>query len=314
MKYLSTFIIGFLCILLYSCNNKKNEPYTETMRSGVITVAMDESFQPVLQQEIDVFEGINPQASVIPIYVNETEALNLFLQDSVRLAVTTRALSEVEIASFNQRKLFPKAMVIATDGIALIINKENTDSLITVNQLRSILTGETLTWQQLNGGSGSDSIQVVFDHPNSSSVRYALDSICKGAPLSFDLFAQKNNPSVIDFVANHKNSLGIIGVSWIGNKSDTTLMSFVDNIRVMSVSNAMNATSQNSYKPYQAYIATKEYPLIRNIYALLNDPRGALPSGFFNFLTSDRGQRIILKAGIVPATQPIRIVSARDEL
>ena len=45
----------------------------------------------------------------------------------------------------------------------------------------------------------------------------------------------------------------------------------------------------------------------------MHDPRNALPWGFASFLTSDRGQRIILKSGLVPATQPVRVVNVKDE-
>ena len=72
------------------------------------------------------------------------------------------------------------------------------------------------------------------------------------------------------------------------------------------------ATVDNSYKPFQAYLFYGHYPLARPIYILLNDPRNGLSWGFSNFLTLDRGQRIILKAGLVPATQPIRVVNVND--
>ena len=81
----------------------------------------------------------------------------------------------------------------------------------------------------------------------------------------------------------------------------------------MAVSKDREPTVANSFKPYQAYLATGDYPLSRSLYVLLNDPRSALPSGFTAFLTSDRGQRIILKSGLVPATQPVRIVNVKDE-
>ncbi len=157
-------------------------------------------------------------------------------------------------------------------------------------------------------------IQLVFDNKNSSTVRFAVDSICKGAPLSDkDVKALKTNQQVIDYVAHTPDAIGVIGVNWLGNRSDTTNLSFRDEIRVMSVSADDVATVENSYKPYQAYLYYGNYPLARPIYVLLNDPRNALPWGFASFLTSDRGQRIILKSGLVPATQPVRIVDVKDE-
>jgi hypothetical protein len=84
-------------------------------------------------------------------------------------------------------------------------------------------------------------------------------------------------------------------------------------VKVLGVSRHRPAMSFNSFKPWQAYLALKEYPLIRDVYVILTDPRQGLASGFTGFLTSDRGQRIILKAGIVPATQPVRIVNVKEK-
>ena len=125
--------------------------------------------------------------------------------------------------------------------------------------------------------------------------------------------AQKTNSEVINFVSQTPNAIGIIGVNWLANRKDTTNLSFKKEIRVMAVSSEVKAINENSYKPYQAYLFYGYYPLSRNIYIILNDPRGALPTGLTSFLTSDRGQRIILKSGLVPATQPVRIVNIKDE-
>lgn len=306
----SAAIVAGLAVLLAGCQSKRDDRYTDTFTTGVIRVAVDESFAPVMAEEAKVFENQYPLAGIVPVNVSETEALNLFLLDSVRVAITTRPLSADETASFEARKFYPKSMKIATDGIALIVNNSNTDTLISVAQIKQVLGGELTTWQQLGRtAAGADSIKVVFDNANSSTLRFMLDSICGGELAGARLFAQKSNPDVIDYVARTPGALGIIGVSWIGERSDSTLISFIDRVRVVSVSAEPVATASNSCKPYQAYIALGQYPLRRDIFALLNDPRGALPSSFYTFLSSDRGQRILLKAGIVPATQPLRIVN-----
>ena len=146
-------------------------------------------------------------------------------------------------------------------------------------------------------------------------MRYAIDSIRNGQSLGVkELFAQRTNPEVIDYVSKTPNAIGIIGVNWLGNyKKDTTNLSFREEVRVMSVSGELEATVSNSYKPFQAYLFYGYYPLTRTIYVIINDPRISLPTGFSSFLTSDRGQRIILKSGLLPATQPVNIVHVKDE-
>lgn len=300
--------------VLAACHRKPKDGLTDTYTSGVIEIAADESFQPIVQEEIDVFEGQFPLAGIVPRYTTEVEAVNLFLKDSVRLAITTRPLTEEEMNSFHSRKFFPREIELATDGLALIVNRRNPDSLMSVRNLRRILTGEVQHWKELYPSSGLGRIRVVFDNKNSGTVRFAVDSICRDKPLSArDVKALHTNPQVIDYVARTPGAMGIVGVNWLGNKGDTTRLSFRDEVRVLAVSAADVATPANSYKPYQAYLFYGDYPLARSVYILLNDPRNALPWGFASFLTSGRGQRVILKSGLVPATQPVRVVDVKDE-
>nr|WP_139265137.1 substrate-binding domain-containing protein [Bacteroides ihuae] len=309
----------FLLIVLLSlatlsaCNQKPKDGMTDTYTSGVIAIAADESFQPIVQEEVDVFEGVYPLAGIVPRYTTEVNAINLLLKDSVRVAIATRTLTSEEMNSFHSRKFFPREIKLATDGLALIVNQKNSDSIISVRDIKRILTGEIKKWIEIYPKSQLGDIQLVFDNKNSSTVRFAADSLCKGKPLSTDLKALKNNQDVINYVARTPQAIGVIGVNWLGNRSDTTNLSFRNEIRVMAVSAENIATPSNSYKPYQAYLFYGDYPLVRSIYVLLNDPRNALPWGFTSFLTSDRGQRIILKSGLVPATQPVRVVDVKDK-
>ena len=300
-----------LPLVLVGCNNKKPKSgkWQDTITTGLIPIAVDESFESILQTQVDVFETVYDRAGIIPTYTTEVEALQLLFEDSVRLAIVSRGLTPGEVKAYNDKKRYPKEWVIASDAIALIVNKENPDSVISVKTLRQILMGEVSKWSDFNPKSPlKGDINVVFDNKNSGTVRYAVDSICGGQALSAKLYAEKKNKDVINYVAESPHALGIIGVDWVGNAADTTRLSFDERVTVMSVSHFDNANISNSYKPYQAYIALKQYPLTRNVYAILNDPRGGLSSGFTSFLSSQRGQYIFLKSGLVPATQPVRIV------
>ena len=311
---MTTFKLSCLLFVLtlVSCQTKGKDKFTDTLTEGVIPITVDENLRPIIQEELDVFESLYPKAGIVPTYTNEVDAINLLLKDSVRLAIATRPLSVNEEASLVSKKFAPRSYKLATDGIALIINNRNSDSLITVNQIKKILTGKTINWNQIYPKSKLGAIQVVFDNKNSSTVRFAIDSICKGEPLSDKMSAQKTNLEVIDYVSKTPNAIGVIGVNWLGNRKDTTNLTFKSEVRVMAVTSEDEATVVNTYKPYQAYLFYGYYPLTRSIFIILNDPRTSLPSGLTTFLTSDKGQRIILKSGLVPATQPVRIVHIKD--
>ena len=307
-----TIIFTFLAVtFLAACNSKDRTKPDDTPTSGVITIAVDESLAPIVQEEIAVFESIYKEAGIVPRFSGETETINRLLHDSTWLAVTTRPLTPEETAYMNQKKLFPKAVKVATDAIALIINRQNQDSLIGMPALKDILTGKIRNWNELSPRNPSTPIEVVFDNPNSSTVRYAIDSICGGEKLSGHLQAEQSNRAVLDYVSKTPGALGIVGVNRVSNPADSTSMSFIDNSRVMAVSRYQEATPANSFKPYQAYIALGDYPMTRPVYLLLSEPRMGLASGFTSFVAGDRGQRIILKSGLLPATQPLRIVNIK---
>ena len=314
MKRLFLLLPLIIVLVFVSCNRtSKSAKWQDTPTTGMVPIACDQCFEPVIQAQIAVFESQYLAAGIFPIYTDEVEAIQLLMKDSVRLAVTSRGLTEGEKAVFTNKKMVVRELKIATDAIALIVNKENGESIIGMPTLKKILTGEITEWKQLNPKSKLGKIDVIFDNPNSSTVRYAIDSITGGQALSEKLYAQKNNLEVLEMVSKVPRALGIIGVNWISNENDSTNLSFNDKIKVLAVSRYASPDRFNSFEPFQAYIALGNYPMTRNVYILLSDPKTGLSSGFTSFVTSDRGQRIILKSGLVPATMPINIVNVRDE-
>ncbi|MFV0391181.1 MAG: PstS family phosphate ABC transporter substrate-binding protein [Paludibacteraceae bacterium] len=300
-------LLSFLVFLSVSCNQKKASENQNTLTSGYIKIAVDQTLQSVIQQEIDVFEGLYP-VDIDPIYTTEQEAVELLKLDSVRFAVTARKFTQSELDYFHNKTFQPEAVRIAIDGVAVITHPSNKDSVISVGNMHKILTGEITRWSQIFPDSKLGNIQVIFDNSKSSIVRYANDSICRDKPLSNSLNALNLNEEVVEYVAKVPNAMGLIGVNHISDENDSTVIEFTKKIRVMRVSYDDIAISENSVQPYQYYLYTGEYPFRREVFVLLNDPRGELPKGFTRFIASDQGQRIIKRTGLLPSTMPIQAV------
>jgi phosphate transport system substrate-binding protein len=65
--------------------------------------------------------------------------------------------------------------------------------------------------------------------------------------------------------------------------------------------------------PVQGSIYDKTYPFVREVYMNSRESFTGLGSGFVSFVSGEKGQRIILKSGLVPATMPIRIIQVKNE-
>jgi phosphate transport system substrate-binding protein len=153
------------------------------------------------------------------------------------------------------------------------------------------------------GSKNKAGIEIVFDNPNSGLIRHLRDSVAHVDTLPKNCYAVQSNAAVINHVSENKNALGLIGLEWISDKDDSTSNTFLKKIRVVGV-----AGDSTHFKPYQAYLALKYYPLSRRITILSREARSGLGSGFMAFVASEQGQRIILKAGLLPVTMPLRIV------
>jgi phosphate transport system substrate-binding protein len=306
-------IVNFIsCLLLFfiACGDKdKNGKKLSTPNSGDLTISTDETFRSILEAEEEVFETIYSKTHLTIHYKPELNVMEDFLNDSSSLIIVCRELTEDEKAYFKEIKITTRASKIASDAIALIINKANTDSNITVSQIKEILKGNIKSWNDLNARSIKGDLKLVFDNKNSSTVRYLGELAGLKKIESPVVSALNSNKEVIDFVNTNSNAIGVIGVNWISDSDDSNTVAFMKNMRVMAVKGDPGTKGEHDYyQPYQAYIATGEYPLIRSVYSISREPRAGLATGFASFLASDKGQRIILKSGLLPATAPIRIV------
>ena len=310
-------IVGLILSLglFLACGNKpKSLPYD--YEAAAEAFASDESFYPILDEELEVYQALHAQGELKAVYTDQEDAINQLMHNKVWLAFTTRQLSEREIESLKARSFTPRIIPIAYDGLAVIVNNANPDTCISIRDFRRILNGEVTQWNEIYPNSKLGEIDVTFDNPKSSTVTYCVDSILGGKPInSKNIGAVKKSAEVIDWVERHENAIGIIGSNWLNDKRDTTNVTFKKNITVMKVSRLDTATAYNSFKPYQYYIYNGNYPLIRTIYALLNEPRSGVPTGFAHFCRLPKGQMIIFRSGLLPiqAGLEVRTVNVNKE-
>ncbi len=314
--------VAALLLLATSCQETgKDGKLLDTPTSGSIRIAVDESFQPIVESHIDTFQKLYPDARVRASYLPETQAVEEFMaSDSVRDIIMSRRLTKDEDAEMARLNLIPTTVSIALDGVAIILHPSNPDSLLTVAQLAELCSGRFTRWQQINPESKQGDVAVVFDNANSSTARYVKDSVLHGAALSKALFATKTNPELIEYVATHPGAMGILGVNWLSDGDDPTVKGFLRKVRVVALSSKNSSPTAADYmQPFQGYVALSKvkgrahYPLTREIFIISREGRSGLGTGFASFVAGDKGQRIFLKAGLVPASVPVRLVQTADD-
>lgn len=315
--------VALTALLLAGVTSCRKDP-TNTSSSGIATIVCDESFENIMNQEIDVFEyNTNGKASIIPYYVSEKACVDSLLDFKTKTIVITRDLTDQEKEYIKAKRRNVKSNRIAVDAIALIVNPENPVEMLSVSEIADILSGRVTKWSELAPDMLKGDIQVVFDNEGSSTVQYMRDSVMHGEKFGPNVFAQNSNKEVFSQVQQRKNALGIIGVSWISadmrtrdlpreerikslNQQDTTVSEFDTSVKVLKV---RRDDSLRAFKPYQGYIYDGSYPLYRSMYMITTAANGSLSHGFYSFVTGTIGQKIIQRTGILPARVQPRMVN-----
>jgi phosphate transport system substrate-binding protein len=298
-------LIVLLAAITFACN-ETSKSGDDTPTRGSITITVDEALKPLIAAEVAAFEGIYANAHFKVIYTSEEEAIDLMLKDSARATIVTRKLVPSEEDVFTKLRFKPRQLKFATSAIALIVNKNNPDTVISMGDLKKILNGEIQSWgwnRPPKKGAPTTGMEVVFDQPNSGILRHLKDSVLQFDALQKNWFAQKGNEQVVDYVSQKPEALGLIDVSWISDRNDSIANKFLDAVKVVRISG-----DSGSYQPYQAYIAQGKYPLKRDVVMISRETKSGLASGLMSFLGGEKGQRIVLRAGLVPSIAPVRIV------
>ena len=212
----NTFLVmGILCLAISSCNqgNGKKTP-TDTPTGGLIHIAVDEAFLPAIQSNITAFQGSYTKAKVIAHYVSEKEAFELLLKDSVRFVVSGRDLSQEERAYFKSIVITPKTIKIATDALGVVLNLSNPDSLLTLAQLRRILTEKDFVWNKLGGKGIAQKPELIIDKVGTSNYAALLTMLkIKPEEIQLKVTATGGDREVINYVNQHPEAIGFMGAA-----------------------------------------------------------------------------------------------------
>lgn len=291
---------------IVACNDSENPlAYAKNAHGrGAVKIFIEESFKPLFDTSIYTFESFYPKANITPVYRSEGDIINAFFANKTKTITISRDFTATEKYKLKKNSVEVRSEKIAEDALALIIHPSNNDSLITLDELKAIVSGKQTTWK-----TSQSKINVVFDQKNSANFAYLID-LCKIKQLPINVFAVKSNVEVINYVKNNPSALGVIGLNWISDQDDFDVLDFVNGLKVMSV--AKNNKSAY-FKPYAGFIYTREYPLKREIWMINKAGRQTLNSGFVLFMKGEKGQLIVQKSALVPANAPVRLIQLREE-
>ncbi len=292
MKNVLILLLGFAFFQMGCKPRKMNAPENDSPAKGTLHISVDESFKPVMEEQIRMYEASYPEAKIVASYKPEAECLRDFFTDSLtKMIFVTRGLTYKEDKYLHDSlHYFPAYAAVASDAVAIIVNKNSNDTLFTLDRLQKQLLGKENRTQT-----------IVFDGLNATStVRFITDSVLKGS--NFDTSVVKaaaSSMEVINYVSNNPNAIGLIGINWIGNPEEPAQVESLKKVKIAYVQCDL-CEGKPFVKPMQQNIMNHRYPLVRGLYYILKENYMGLGTGFSSFLKFERGQLIFKRAYLGP--------------
>ncbi len=295
---LCKWLLAVLPVVLFfaSCREEKKVVHPEdTPTKGTIEISVDESFRPVMEEQIAMYETSFPGTKIIAHYKSEVDCFRDFFRDTLnRMIIVTRGLTPKEEKFMTDTLGYnPGWNAVASDAVAVLVNKNSNDTLFSLERLQQQLTGKVHREEVM-----------VFDGLNrTSTVRFVEDSILKGKTFDTSVVrAVKTSDEVLEYVAANNNAVGFVGINRIGNPEDPKQVEMLKKVKLAYVKCDVCVNTPYVF-PSQESILNRRYPLVRGLYYIIKENYTGLGSGLVAFLKYERGQLIFRRAYLGPVME-----------
>lgn len=256
------FPVFIMVLFISGCSGRSTQ--------NCIIVAGSTSVQPFADKWTEVYMEKHPES-----------AINV--QGGGSSAGIQAAKSGVANIGTSSRELKPEEkdlheIVVARDGLAIIVHPTNKIDNLSVEQIKQIFAGQIRNWKEFGG---RDKAMTVVTREEGSGTRGAFQElVMKKERIFKGAIVQDSNGTVREIVANDPNAIGYISLGLVNDK-----------VKALKLDGIV-ATDEN--------ILNKKYNLVRPFLFLTKDTPTGEVKKFIDFVLSQEGQELIRKEGLIP--------------
>jgi len=298
-------LVALVLLVIQACNSSTHDPQKvgrNKIYDGKLRILTDEGLKPIISQQIEVFEFIHDSVQVQSQYMPDKDMVAEFAKDKQAMMVLARPLTENEKDILKQNDtIYTRQIQVAYDAVAIIGSTNFKGSKLDMAKLKSYFNPTTDT---------TNGIKMVFDGQNSSTVAYVLNMLGYKDKVSANVYAMHSVDEVIDYVGKNEMAIGFVPFSFVSDTDDDRVKKALKRIKILSLRSVNQKGEEVEVSANQSDIAEGTYPLIRQINVVSRfSYTDNLQWLFMNFLYKERGARIFLKDGLIPARMPPREIN-----
>jgi phosphate transport system substrate-binding protein len=236
-----------------------------------VTMAGSTAFQPFAERLADQYMSTHPDVVITVQGGGSAMGIQSALSGAAEIGMADLVALPPEASSL-------KSLIVARDGIAVVVNPANMVAGLTYAQVRDIFSGKITNWKEVGG---ADHTIAVISREAGSGTRSSFEKILGGITLAADALVQDSNGTIRETVANDQNAVGYVSHGLINEK-----------IKPVSI-DGVHCT--------ESAIMKGDYRLVRPVFLMAKQECSPACMAFLDYVMSEEAQELIHTSGLIRA-------------
>jgi phosphate transport system substrate-binding protein len=257
-----------------------------SVRGKNIFISGSDTMVGLVQALAERFNQKYPGINVIVSGGGSSIGIAALLEKRTDIAAASRKMDKEEFKLAEEKYKFqPKEIIVAYDGICVVVNPKNPLTEISLEDLKRIFTGKIKDWGEIKGSKIKGKIVVITRESTSGTYKYFQKKVLRGENYSSFALISPSTHAICMEIAKNKKAIGYIGLGYLSDKTKAL---------------ALPENKGLSVLPTLDNILLKRYPLSRPLYFYTRGTPTNTIASFISFVLSKEGQAIVAEQGFVP--------------
>lgn len=267
---------------------------------GMLQIKGSDTLINLVQRLAEVYMEENPGAYIAVTGGGSGTGVAALINNKCDIANASRLMKSKEINLATQNGVDVKRVVIAMDGLSVIIHPSNTAKQLTVDQLGKIFRGEVTNWKDVGGADMP--IMLYGRQSNSGTFVFFRDAILKG-DYSQKMNRMNGNAQIVEAIKQDVSGIGYVGVGYVKDATGLTI------VEVAAKAGGVYASPLNAED-----VKSGKYPIARPLNQYFSGtPKGAVKD-FFEYELGAKGQALVVQEGFFPIPAEYEALNAKAGL
>ena len=279
LKSYKTLIFLMLVLTIVGCGKKNDET-----KSKSFMIKGSDTMVQLMSLLSESYMKTNPENKISITGGGSGTGISALLNGTTDICASSRDIEEKEISIGKAKNIVPVSIVIANDGLAVVVHKDNPINELTMEQVKKIYTGEYKNWKDLGGQD--QPIDVYSRESSSGTYKFFQEHVLNKKDYAKEVKLMPSTQTIIQSVSDSKWAVGYSGLGYTKNA----------NIKILGIK---KDDSSPVVMPSDKTVLDKTYSIARPLYLIFNgEPKDELKK-FVDFCISEAGQKIVEESGYV---------------